>query len=251
MYQDKDCSSFHTGGLIMRKAITALTLVSVLTCHAEQPSDPQNLPTTTKAANKELNAAYYREFGWRLKSFDRAPCYPTAQNAFLAHARFAPGTTVLDIGTGPGHFSNWMQEQGYSVTCVEADKTLAAYCNEIMPCTQVDIDAYTPAIPFDVVVGICWPFSHIDPIDAPKVIEAISRTMLKKGGICILAIFHGVGSTYEDPMSTGRKRCYHHYTEDKWRKMIAPYFETVSVTKHFTNSIKKDVGIWVLRNKKG
>lgn len=202
---------------------------------------------------EELNQSYYDMYAWRFEQYDTQPCHPDFKNVFNAHWRFAPGGAkkdVLDIGAGPGHAAKWMQNQGHNVECIASHQWFKHYCTKkSLPVTLSSLREFRPAKPYDMVVGLCWPFNHIRPEWASQQIARLSTEFLKPGGLFIAAIFMGCGITYEDPMNVGHKRYFVNYTDEQWRSMIRPYFEVISVRQHFLGSIKKDVSIFVLRNK--
>jgi len=198
---------------------------------------------------EELNKGYMREYSWRFEKFDTQPMSPDAQNVFNAHSKFAPGKRVLDIGAGPGHFAAWMVSQGFSVDCIDPFDDFKTYCeNKGLPFICTAAINYVPATLYDIVVGIGWPFNHINPESAPAVLSHIATKILKKDGIAIITFFIGDGITYEDPMKVGHQRSFVHYTEDECRKMLMAHFKIISTTKHFLNSIKKDVCIFACKN---
>jgi hypothetical protein len=202
------------------------------------------------ATPEDLNAGYMQQYAWRFEQFDTEPMRPSAQNIFQAHARFAPGKNVLDIGAGPGHYAAWIAAQGFSVQCIDKHAVFEQYCTaKGLPFTCSSVTEYNPVTPYDIVVGIGWPFSYVRPEDASEVIKHIATRLLAQNGIAILTFFMGCGATYEDPMNVGHKRYFVHYTETECRALCEPWFEIVSKKEHFLNSIKKDARIFVLKKK--
>jgi len=214
---------------------------SIVEC--EQGYAPYDTP-------EALNAEYMNKFAWRFEKFDDKPMYPSAQDMFQAHAQFAPGKNVLDIGAGPGHYADWIAKQGFAVQCIDRYAAFEQYCTaKGLPFTCSSVIEYVPASPYDIVVGIGWPFNHIMPDDAAGAIKHIATRLLAENGVAILTFFLGCGITYEDPMNVGHKRYFVHYTEAECRALCQPWFEIISVKEHFLNSIKKDVRIFALKKK--
>lgn len=199
---------------------------------------------------EQLNESYMNHYGWRFEKFDTEPMRPTAQNAFKAYARFAPGKRILDIGAGPGHYAAGIAAQGFLVDCIDPHAAFKKYCeNKGLPFVCTSVLDYKPAAAYDVVVGIGWPFSHVRPENAAAVLKHIATKLLVSKGIAILTFFIGCGVTYEDPMKVGHKRYFVHYSEEECRKLLGQWFEVIAVKEHYLNSIQKDARIFVCRNK--
>lgn len=201
------------------------------------------------ATNDELNTSYMNHFAWRFEEHDTKPLKSTAREVFAAYRQFAPGNRVLDCGAGPGHFAKWMQEEGAEVVCLDPFAAFASYCVEKgLPFIQGSLDTFITDARFDMAVGLCWPFNHMEKERVSAALENLATNILNPGGILITAIFMGIDGTYEDPMDVGHKRHFVHYTQPEWTQLLDAHgFELIATREHYLKSIKKDVRVFIAR----
>lgn len=142
--------------------------------------------TSPRPEDSHLAREVAESFGADAERYDRArPSYPEALiDAVLAGA---PGTRVLDIGTGTGIVARQFLRRGCSVLGIDPDPRMAARATATgVPVEVATIEAWEPAgRRFDAAVaGMTWHW--VDPVPG----AAKAREALDGGGL--LALFWNV-----------------------------------------------------------
>ncbi len=142
--------------------------------------------TAQRPEDSHLAREVAESFGSDAVRYDRArPSYPDALiDAVLAEA---PGTNVLDIGTGTGIIARQFLQRGCTVLGIDPDPRMAARASATGVAVEVSsIEAWEPAgRHFDAAVaGMTWHW--VDPVKG----AAKAREALVDGGL--LALFWNV-----------------------------------------------------------
>ena len=132
--------------------------------------------------------------------YDRArPAYPEALFDDLAlGARLAPGSRVLEIGSGTGQATMPLARRGYAVCAVELGARMAEVARaKLAPFPSVEVVAAAfedwplPAAPFDVVLA-ATSFHWIDP----EVRLVRTAAALRPGGaLAVISTHHVAGGS--------------------------------------------------------
>lgn len=140
--------------------------------------------------------AYYAQLGER--EWDRLT-HPTdgavefAVNCRLLAAHLPPAGRVLDLGGGPGRYTIWLAQHGYSVTLADLSPNLLAIARERIAQAGVGdrVEAVVEADACDLsrwadgsfAAVICLgPFYHLpDPVDRDRAARELARVLQPDG----------------------------------------------------------------------
>jgi len=98
--------------------------------------------------------------------------------------QLAPGSKVLDIGSGTGHMTEWIASMGFEVTGMEPSKEMIGYARGNFPAITF-VEGISSAIPFepqsfDLVVAF-EVFRYLDETENKETFTDVYR-VLKPGG---------------------------------------------------------------------
>lgn len=104
---------------------------------------------------------------------------------------------ILDLGCGPGLYSEYFAQKGHKVTGVDISKTSIEYARESATKQNLDIeylqanylDAEFAAEEYDLVVLIYTDFGVLNPKEQKQLLQSIYKT-LKTGGTLILDVLN-------------------------------------------------------------
>lgn len=146
--------------------------------------------------------AYYAHFGERewgrlAHSTDGAVEY--AVNRRLLAAHLPPAGRVLDLGGGPGRYTIWLAQRGYTVTLADLSPNLLAIAREQIAQAEVEdrVEAIVEADACDLsrwddgtfaAVLCLGPFYHLpEPADRARAAGELAR-VIQPGGIAAVAL---------------------------------------------------------------
>jgi 2-polyprenyl-3-methyl-5-hydroxy-6-metoxy-1,4-benzoquinol methylase len=109
--------------------------------------------------------------------------------------------TILDIGTGYGFWSDYLQKQGFRVKGVEITKNVAAYARERyqLDVLNSSIEDYQSDEKFD---AICM-FDVLEHLERPDQILFKLKSMLKPNGLIYIQVPNVIGLKYPYGHSLG------------------------------------------------
>ncbi len=134
-----------------------------------------------KKAYNHLAAAYTRE--WADK--------PDIELAGLFLKQVKDGASILDVGCGPGHYSQYFHENGYSAQGIDFSENMIQISKlryreikfSVQDMRRLEFDDHT----FDAL-WVCSSFPHIQKKEAPKVLLEFKRVLKNDGVLFINAI---------------------------------------------------------------
>lgn len=137
--------------------------------------------------------------------------------------------TLLEIGSGPGKYGKFFQDNGLSVVCTDLSPEMVRLCRA-KGLTAYAMDFLSLDFPdrsFDAVFAFNC-LLHVPRADLPRVLRAI-RALLRPEGLFYLGQYGG--KDWEGPRSDDRcepKRFFSHHTDEGMRQIVAECFEVVS-----------------------
>jgi S-adenosylmethionine-dependent methyltransferase len=152
--------------------------------------------------SRECVKEYYAQFGareWERLTQPTDGAVEYAVNRRLLATHFPPAGRVLDLGGGPGRYTIWLAQRGYTVTLADLSPNLLAIAQEQI--TQAGVADHVEAI---VKADACdlsrWddgtfaavlclgPFYHLpEPADRIRAASELAR-VLQPGGIAAIAL---------------------------------------------------------------
>jgi SAM-dependent methyltransferase len=125
---------------------------------------------------------------WNARYAEPGFAYGEAPNAFVAaHAdRFAPGTSVVDVGSGEGRNAAFLSHRGCAVTAVDGSaeglaKTARLPGGAAVETIVADLTAWTPGQTWDGAVAT---FLHLPPPQRPRLYRVL-QDALAPGGVLV------------------------------------------------------------------
>ena len=129
----------------------------------------------------------------QLRNQSKVESWKVAEMAkFLAHVQ--PSATVVDLGSGPGHQAEYLQQHGCEMTCIDLSAEMVNICRQKgLKAEAMDFYALalTPAS-FDAV----WTMNallHVPKASLRLVLEQIEQ-VLKPGGLLYMGLYGGYAS---------------------------------------------------------
>ena len=172
-------------------------------------NDIQAKPSNTPHYDPRWVAGFFDEYGMR--EWERLAQSPVDEVSFYVHARrlqqfVTPGMRVLEIGAGPGRFTQVLAELGARVVVsdispVQLDLNrqqarehgFAHAVEDWQPLDMCDMPMFGPAA-FDAVVAYGGPFSYV--FDRRDAALRECRRVLKPGGPLLLSVMTIWGSAH-------------------------------------------------------
>ncbi|MFC5452956.1 class I SAM-dependent methyltransferase [Paenibacillus aestuarii] len=153
----------------------------------------------------------------------------TEMQKFLAHLK--PAAAVVDLGSGPGHQAEYLQQHGCDVTCVDLSEEMVRICRQKGLRAEA-MDFYALAfVPesFDAV----WTMNallHVPKASLRQVLEQIER-VLKPDGLLYLGLYGGYeseGIWEEDNYRP--QRFFAFYEDAHIQRLVAEVFDMEQFT---------------------
>jgi SAM-dependent methyltransferase len=181
--------------------------------------------TTYEQVTADLRRAYNQSAaqrdateiaGWKLDE---------VQN-FLSYLRQEGKRDLLEVGAGPGHYSRYFADQGFSVTCTDLSPEMVRLCRAKgltayeMDFLHLDFSAES----FDAVFALNC-LLHVPSPDLPRVLEAIGG-ILRPGSLFYMGVYGGRAhegvweEDYHDP-----KRFFTFYPDWQLLDIVMSQFE--------------------------
>jgi SAM-dependent methyltransferase len=173
-----------------------------------------------------FDAAYYRTFYGRSPIQSRSRVEALASGVFgLAAFWGIPIRSVLEIGAGPGHFSNWVRASRPRIRVVSTD--VSDYACRRYGHTRADISAWTPSRPFDLVVAQ----GVLHYLDDDAAASAIRNLALATRRLLFLEV--PTSHDYDHVLDMGRSDLVAHWRAGDWyRSRLAPDFAELGCGLH-------------------
>jgi 2-polyprenyl-3-methyl-5-hydroxy-6-metoxy-1,4-benzoquinol methylase len=106
----------------------------------------------------------------------------------LALKYIAPGSSLLEVGSAPGHMSVMLHATGYRVVALDKnpERHFSRYNSLGIPTVKVDLESEKIALPSDYFDAVLFTevLEHIKPLHVDRVLEEIRR-VLKTGGVLL------------------------------------------------------------------
>lgn len=153
------------------------------------------------------------------------------------------GKRVLDVGSGTGMLAEWLQGQGFMVTCIDPSTEMVKRCRaKGLSTEQITVQAYQPEGQFAMIFAILS-LIHVPKADFDSQIKKL-KNALPQGGILFLAMLEG---DEEGFFERGYPRFFAYCTSSEITAKVSPYF--IQKDYHYVKS--GDVGymLFVLEKK--
>lgn len=182
---------------------------------------------------------YYQQFA---ADFEKIPFDPLIQQLVGAYAK-APNS-IFDVGSGPGALAKALQDEGFSVTCLDPVAEMIRRCREkgldgvLGTLEKVDEQ-------YQIVLAISS-LIHVSYVDFKLALKQIHEKLLP-GGKLIISMLIGDGEKMEDPLEKGCERYFKYYSEDELQKIFLEQgFRIVEEHARESNRMQKRFAIYVL-----
>ncbi|MFD5174618.1 methyltransferase domain-containing protein [Nocardia sp. NPDC058379] len=140
--------------------------------------------TTVRTAYAAIHKLYIDLFG------SPADLHPDDADLALRHLTDAPGP-VLDLGCGPGHFTQFLHAAGIAVTGVDLVPEFIAHARSRYPDVPFRVDSLrTVDAPTASIGGVLAWYSliHFTPAELPAILAEFARVLVP-GGRLVLGFF--------------------------------------------------------------
>jgi SAM-dependent methyltransferase len=173
----------------------------------------------------ELIRAYDRHAAER-DAHRIAPWKVREREAFLEALRAQGARTLLEVGSGPGHYGLYFLQNGLSVTCVDLSPEMVRLCRE------KGLDAHVmDALDLSFAEGAfdaAWVFNcllHVPRAQMPQALGSLAR-VVAPGGLVYLGQYGG--SSFEGIWESDHyepKRFFSFLSDEDLRDLVEPWFE--------------------------
>ena len=142
----------------------------------------------------ELRADLRESYGRKARERDLnavPPWKAEERRRFLALLQDEGGSTLLELGAGPGKDGEFFRDHGLDVLCTDLSPEIVALCEDkglaarVMDFSDLDLPPET----FDAVYALNC-LLHIPDGELPAVLRGI-RAVLKSGGLFYLGVYGG------------------------------------------------------------
>ncbi|MBS0615817.1 MAG: class I SAM-dependent methyltransferase [Verrucomicrobia bacterium] len=179
-----------------------------------------------------LNSEFYNAAG---SSFDKIPFEDILPGLIK---KYGKGHEVLEIGSATGALAAWLEELGYSVTCLEpALKPAALAKAKGLRVQTLRIQDFETADTFDMVLAISS-LIHVPKKELPAQIKKIAR-FLRPKGIFIASFIEGSDESLEDPTHKGKMRFFSKCSEPELDQLLSPYFDVMESHKIYSKKMDR------------
>lgn len=134
-------------------------------------------------------------------------------------AKLASGL-ILDVGSGPGRDAVLLRNEGLTVVCFDASKTMVALCKEKGFESLVGDFNHLPFK--DGVFSGVWAYAaliHVPRYEAERALKEIKRVLIP-GGILALGMIEGNGEEYKKTSGVQSPRWFSYYTEHELQDLV-------------------------------
>jgi ubiquinone/menaquinone biosynthesis C-methylase UbiE len=138
---------------------------------------------------------------------------------------------VLDVGCGPGNYTKYLLEKGFSVEGIDLAEGMLKIARKLVPKDVFRImDMRNLEYPDQSFDGLCVAYSlyHIESEKVPKVLKEFHR-VLKTNGVMILMLQEGKGEDLmPEPFNPNLKMFFKYYQKDEIKDLLRrAKFETI------------------------
>lgn len=152
--------------------------------------------------NRETVQAYER----CARDYARATAPQMSSSGGQTLQRFAqalePGSSILEIGSGPGWDADFLEARGMQVRRTDiCDSFLALQRERGKAAERLDIITDALGGPYDSIVAL-YVFQHLDPSLMGDVLEKVAQA-LRPGGVLLVSLREGVGQERQMSESSG------------------------------------------------
>lgn len=131
---------------------------------------------------------------------------------------------VLDLGSGPGHHSEYFTEKGLAPLCVDLSSEMVSRCRERGLAAQV-MDMENLLLPANRFHGV-WAYTsilHVPKKNIPDLVENNIVRVLKLNGYLGLAVKEGAGEGFENCKRHNGKRWFSYFKDNEIRKLFSKF----------------------------
>jgi ubiquinone/menaquinone biosynthesis C-methylase UbiE len=133
------------------------------------------------------------------------------------------GAKVLDIGCGPGQFSNYLTEKGFAVEGVDVSDEMLAIARAKVPDVsfkKMDMRKLTFADhTFDGILA-AYSVIHIPTPELPSVLSEMKR-ILKPGGCALFIVQEGeADQIVDEPLAKGEKVFMNFFSKERLNHLL-------------------------------
>lgn len=178
-------------------------------------------------SRKALDALNQRCYDHRYKQWDRFP-FPTVLPLWIPYYHpLKEGASVLDIGSGTGLLSEWIQKQGYHVLGLDPSPKMVRCCREKgLNCIQTTFqDFVEKKHSFSLIIS-CLSFIHIPKEEWAVQFQKIDD-LLQSKGLLILALIEGQEQGIAEEAS-GFPRFFAYTSEQEMQELLYKRFNLMN-----------------------
>ena len=171
----------------------------------------------TKATYQKHAREFDKKFGEHFDTYMK----PTA-DLFLKRLS---GSTVLDLGSGPGNHAVYFSEHGLDVTCADISENMVLLCKEKgLRAVVADIENLNLGTLYDGI-WINAALLHIPKKNIGRAMEHIIRH-LKPEGVLFISVKEGNGEDFETyKHDVTMTRWFTYFTDHEVRTLIGDQFD--------------------------
>lgn len=162
-------------------------------------------------------------------------------------AKLSPGL-VLDVGSGPGRDAELLKNEGLTVVCFDASKTMVDICKE--KGFEAVLGNFNH-LPFnDGVFAGVWAYTslvHVPRYEAERALKEIKR-VLQPNGILALGMIQGSGEEYKKSPGVPGARWFSYYSEHDVENLLEE--QGFEVVHHHTMQPRTTVYVNAIGKKK-
>jgi ubiquinone/menaquinone biosynthesis C-methylase UbiE len=163
---------------------------------------------------RKIANAYTREF------FDDVSDLPIIDNLL---GRLSVASSVLDIGCGPGQFTQYLIDHGHKVTGIDtSDEMLAIALDKVPHGTFAKMDMRKLGYPestFDACL-VAYSLIHIPSSELANTLREIMR-VIKVGGLALFIVQEGdADQILDEPLAEGEKIFVNFFSEDRLNEIL-------------------------------
>lgn len=130
---------------------------------------------------------------------------------------------ILDVGCGPGDYSKYMKEKGFSVEGIDLSIGMLQIAKKMFPEVKFKkMDMRKLEYPNQTFDGLCVAYSlfHVQPSQTTNVLKGFYK-VLKSNGIMLLMVHEGKGEEMvPEPLNPELKMFFKYYQKDEIETLL-------------------------------
>jgi ubiquinone/menaquinone biosynthesis C-methylase UbiE len=137
--------------------------------------------------------------------------------------KLTPGAKVLDVGCGPGQFTQYMMNKGFSVKGIDFSTEMVTIAQEKVPngtFQQADMrDLPFEKEAFDGLL-VAYSLIHIPSEEIPQTLKGFHRVLKQGGYIEIIAQKGEADQVIDEPFLPSEKMFFNFFTKERLSKFL-------------------------------